>query len=383
MNSRERFLAAMRFQPLDRLPNWEMGYWAGTVERWYNEGLPRHPEAPTGLVTGAGIKGEGFPWRAPEVHDVSVRAHLGFDPGIEKVAGEWGVFPFFETRVLREDEETITQQDVDGTVVQLRKDNTSLPHVIDWPVVDRATWEAFKRERLQADAPGRFPANWPQLLDHYRRRDFPLVLGGPFLGVFSALRTLFGFEQLMYAFFDQPDLIDDVLEHLTTLWLSLFEEALAQTDVDYVYYWEDMSYKRGPMVSPKVFARFLAPRYRRINQFFRARGIDIILVDTDGDVWELIDWFQEVGISGLYPFEVRAGMDVAAVRQAHPRLQMLGGINKTALAAGPEAIDRELARIAPVIRSGGYIPGCDHYVSPDVPWAHFVYYREQLARLLG
>jgi len=382
MNPRERFLATMRFQPVDRLPDYEMGYWAGTIDRWYQEGLPRHPDAPKGLVDGAGVKGEGFPWRAPEIRDLSVHTHLGFDAGIEKVAGEWGVYPYYAPEVLAEDDETVTRRDVDGTVIHVRKDNTSLPHVVDWPVKDRATWEAFKRERLRADTPGRFPGDWPQLLEHYRQRDFPLVLGGPFLGVFSALRTLFGFEHLMYLFFDAPELIDDVLDHLAGLWLALFEEVLAQTDIDYVYYWEDMSYKRGPMVSPKVFQRFLAPRYRRINQFFEGRGIDLIFCDTDGDVWQLIDWFAEVGINGLYPFEVRAGMDVAAVRQAHPQLRMLGGIDKTALAAGRAAIDRELARIEPVMRSGGYVPGCDHYVSPDVPWDHFVYYRRRLAEKL-
>ena len=381
MNTRERFMATMRFQPVDRLPKWEMGYWAGTVERWHSEGLPRHPDAPRGLVAGAGVKGEGFPWRQPEIRDLSVRSFFEFDPGIEKVAGEWGVFPYFQRQTLAEDEETITQRDVDGTTAQVRKDNTSLPHVIDWPVKGRTSWQALKRECLQPDTPGRFPSDWPRLLRHYQQRNFPLVLGGPFLGVFSALRTLFGFEQLMYAFYDQPDLIDDILSHLTDLWLALFEEVLAQTDVDYAYYWEDMSYKSGPMVSPRIFRRFLAPAYRRINDFFGGHGIDTILVDTDGDVWELIPLFLEVGVTGLYPFEVRAGMDVAQVRKAYPRLQMLGGIDKTAIAAGPEAIDREMERIAPVVRSGGYIPGCDHYVSPDVPWEHFCYYRDKLTEI--
>ncbi len=75
-------------------------------------------------------------------------------------------------------------------------------------------------------------------------------------------------------------------------------------------------------------------------------------------------------------------MDVAAVRARYPRLQMLGGIDKTALAEGPAAIDREIARVAPVVRSGGYVPGVDHYVPPEVPWGHFAYYRQRLAEIL-
>lgn len=382
MNSRERFLACMRCESVDRAPNWEMGYWGGTLERWYREGLPRHPEAPTGLLQGQELKGEGFPWRRREPRDHSVHSHFGLDKGIEKIDGEWGIWPPFEPLVLWEDEERIQRRDKDGTVVLVRKDSASLPHVLDWPVKDRASWEELKEERLRIDIAGRLSPDWPEQVKEYKDRDWPLVIGGPFLGAFSSLRTLFGFERIMYTFFDDPQLIRDVLSHLTELWLGLFEEVLSQTDVDYAYFWEDMSYKSGSMVSPRIFREFLTPVYRRINGFFRQHGIDIVLLDTDGNVWGLIPLFLEGGVTGLYPFEVNAGMDVAEVRAKYPRLQMMGGIDKTALARGPEAIEAELARIAPVIKTGGYIPGVDHYVPPDVPWEHFAYYRRQLEKLL-
>ncbi len=382
MNSRERFLATMRFQPSDRAPNWEMGYWAGTLDRWYAEGLPRHPLCPKGLVPGDGVKGEGFPWRRSEPRDYSVSAHLGLDKGLEKIDGEWGIWPPFPSDVLAQDAETITRRAADGTIVQVRKDSVSLPHVLDWPVKDRPTWEALKAERLRIDITGRLPAAWQEHVASYKGRDWPLGIGGPFLGLFSSLRTLFGFERLMYTFFDEPQLVRDVLAHLTELWLALFEEVLGQTDVDYAYFWEDMSYKSGSMVSPRIFRQFLTPVYQRITAFFRHHGIDIILLDTDGNVWDLIPLFLEGGVTGLYPFEVRAGMNVAEVRARYSRLQMMGGIDKNALVEGREAIDRELARVAPVVKAGGYIPGCDHYVPPDVPWEHFLYYRRHLARML-
>ncbi|MBN1399685.1 MAG: hypothetical protein JXA74_02545 [Anaerolineae bacterium] len=382
MNSRERFLATMRFEPVDRAPNWEMGYWSGTLDRFYDEGLPRHPQAPEGLVPGAGVKGEGFPWRRDEPNDWSVHAHFGLDRGIEKIAGNWGVCPEFPVEVLEEDETNVTRREPDGTVVQVRKDSASLPHVLAWPVTDRASWEQLKAERLPISIEGRLPPDWEAHVADYRARDWPLVIGGPFLGVFSSLRTLFGFERMMLTFFDDPQLIHDVLGHLTEMWLAIFEEVLAQTDVDFAYIWEDMSFKGGSMVSPRIFREFLMPAYQRITGFFNAHGLDIITLDTDGNVWGLIPLFLEAGVTGLYPFEVRAGMDVAAVRQAYPRLQMLGGIDKTALERGPKAVDAELARIAPVIRSGGYVPGIDHYVHPGATWETFRYYRERLAELL-
>lgn len=172
------------------------------------------------------------------------------------------------------------------------------------------------------------------------------------------------------------------MNHLAALWLGLFEEVLAETDVDFAYYWEDMAYKGGAMVSPAIFREFLTPIYKRINGFFRAHKIDVVLLDSDGDVWGLIPLWLETGVTGVYPFEVRAGMDVVEVRTKYPQLQMLGGIDKTAFPLGIEAIDREIARIAPVVKTGRYVPCADHYVPPDVPWAHFEYYRRALRRVL-
>lgn len=383
MNSRERFLACMRFQPVDRVPNWEMGYWAGVLEQWYQEGsLPRHPNAPKGLVAGAGVKGEGFPWRRGEPRDWSVHAHFGLDKGIEKIDGEWGVWPHFEYKVLWEDEENLKYQEKDGTIVLWRKDQSTLPHPVDWPVKDRASWEKLKDERLRIDTAGRLSDDWPKQVAGYKKRDFPLVIGGPPLGVFSILRSLFGFENIMYQFYDDPQLVRDVLSHFSELWLALFEHVLADTDVDYAYFWEDMAYKAGPMVSPRIFREFLMPVYERMNGFFREHGLDITLLDTDGDVWELIPLLWEGGVTGLYPYEVRAGMDIVEVRAKYPRALIIGGIDKNALLEGPEAIDKELERIAPVIKTGGYIPGIDHYVQLNVPWEHFTYYRQRLVEIL-
>ena len=32
----------------------------------------------------------------------------------------------------------------------------------------------------------------------------------------------------------------------------------------------------------------------------------------------------------------------------------------------------------PLMREGGYIPGCDHAMPPDIPWENYLYYRQLL-----
>lgn len=57
MNSRERFLACMNFEKVDRAPRWEIGYWGGTIRRWYQEGLPKKWGLPESVAWGDPVIG--------------------------------------------------------------------------------------------------------------------------------------------------------------------------------------------------------------------------------------------------------------------------------------------------------------------------------------
>ena len=112
---------------------------------------------------------------------------------------------------------------------------------------------------------------------------------------------------------------------------------------------------------------------------FRDFGVRVIFVDTDGDCTSLIPLFLEGGVTGIYPFEPQAGMDIVKVRKQYPKLCMMGGLDKTSIAKGKGAIDRELERKLPfMLRYGGYVPCADHLIPPDVPWENFVYYRKRI-----
>ena len=68
-------------------------------------------------------------------------------------------------------------------------------------------------------------------------------------------------------------------------------------------------------------------------------------------------------------------MDVRRVRKDFPRLGMIGGLDKRALAQGKEAIDAELeAKVEEVWKTGGYLPALDHLIPPDVSYDNFKYY---------
>jgi uroporphyrinogen decarboxylase len=69
---------------------------------------------------------------------------------------------------------------------------------------------------------------------------------------------------------------------------------------------------------------------------------------------------------------------VAVRRKYGKNLTIIGGIDKRALSKGKEDIDRELARVRPLLEEGGYFPTIDHYVPPDVSLENYLYYKINL-----
>jgi uroporphyrinogen decarboxylase len=137
-------------------------------------------------------------------------------------------------------------------------------------------------------------------------------------------------------------------------------------------------------MGPKLFAEFLLPHYRRYVGSLKGHGVRLVLVDTDGDHNVLIPVFLEAGVDGFCPLERAAGMDPVRTRREYGRsVCMMGGVDKREIARGPAATEAELARLAPVVESGGYIPTIDHSIPPDVSYADFQYYLEAKRRILG
>jgi hypothetical protein len=72
-------------------------------------------------------------------------------------------------------------------------------------------------------------------------------------------------------------------------------------------------------------------------------------------------------------------MNYPALRREFGRdLKLIGGIDLDALRDGKDAIQRVMDEIAPLVADGGFIPLADGRVRPDVPYENYVYYRELL-----
>ena len=358
MNSLERFRATMECQPRDRAPLKEFPWptWPETAQRWASEG--------------------------------------GYDPitsdfGCDKWVVEYAWFmptPPFPRAILDEDERHITYVDPQGIVVREMKHNplSSMPQFLRYPVESSDDFRRFWRERMRADLDERIGRDWRPRIRQHRSRDYPLVvIADRWGGLFGALRNLVGVERLCELFYDDPRLVEEMMDADAEFLIAMLEQLLQETDIDVFGFWEDMAYRTSTLISPKMARRFMLPRYRRVIEFGRSRGVRYFGLDSDGQIDPLIPVWVDAGIDILYPFEVQAGMDVLAVRKKYGRsLRIWGGVDKRARAQDRAAIDAELRRVAPLIEDGGYTPMLDHSATPNIPYDNYCYFLDQLKRYL-
>jgi uroporphyrinogen decarboxylase len=376
MTPRQRYVETILFGKPDLIPLQPGAGRKSTRERWHKEGLPAEITLPEAINEHAyRLSGGKLPW--PKSGEDFQIVHR--------------MIPEFEEKVIEKKGDTQVVQDWKGNVCEIGAEFgvEYLRHAIDFvtrrwikcPVENRKDWEDMKR-RYDPDDPSRLPKGAAALGKRLKGRDWPIGINVH--GPFWQLREWMGFEQLCTAFYDEPELVADMLQFWQDFVARLLENALKHVDYDWVHFSEDMAYKQFSMISPKMVRQHLLPSYHRWGEILRRHKVPIYDIDSDGFIGELIPIWIEAGVNVCDPMEVAALNDINAFRrQFGHKMAYRGGVDKRAMAKGGDAIVQEFARIRPVVRDGGFIPGCDHGVPSDVSWPDYVRYVGLLARETG
>jgi uroporphyrinogen decarboxylase len=122
---------------------------------------------------------------------------------------------------------------------------------------------------------------------------------------------------------------------------------------------------------------FLLPRYRRLYEFFRSRGVEVVDMDSDGYNGQILEVMYPDGLNSISPMEIAAGNDPAEFLRLYPGLRLTGGIDKREMRFSREQLRAEVAlRYATAREYGRYVPSVDHGVPPDIPLRNFLYFVE-------
>lgn len=375
LTPRARFLETMHFGTPDRTPLEPGGPRESTLAAWHTQGLP-----------------EDVPWYAALMAEVGIEPQPTLprvDPGVSFI-----MIPIFEEKVLDHRDGHYIVQDWMGAITEISDtyDYTYIRRAKDFvtrkwhsfPVKTRDDWEQKLRWRYDPRDPRRFPDDFEARCEALRQRDY--VVSVAFSGAFWQLREWCGMEGLCILMAEQPAFVEEMEAFWTDFMLQTLEPLLRLAPPDHVVINEDMAYKMHSMISPKMVRRFLMPAWKQwIAAIKAASPQTVVEMDSDGYNAELLPLWIEAGFDSVSPMEVAAGNDIVAYRRQYGKqVAFRGGIDKRALAKGGDVMRAELERVVPpLLELGGYIPGCDHGVPPDISWPNFIEYTRLLAQMTG
>lgn len=369
MTSRERFLKTLKFENVDRVINLESCLWWQTKKRWETEEflnpkvLNSTYRLPMLWQGNKYFKLDGILWTEDFIINLP--------------------YPWQDDKILWEDDKSFIYIDNIGRKRKATKvgliegQHISMDQYLEFPVKDESSFKIMKK-KYTGNFKERYPRNIDVLKKYSEINYKPIILGDltrGYFGYYSMLRNWMGTEGLSYLFYDNPALIHEACEFLTDYIINLSSEIVSQIKFDLCMLHEDFAMKTGPLFSPDIFKKFMYKGYKKVIEFLKSNGVKLVAIDSDGNFEPLIPLCLDIGIDGWSPMEVAAGMDPVLIRKKYGKsFFMIGGVDKREIAKGPEYINREIKKLIPVIKDGGFIPTIDHAIPPDISLANFKYY---------
>jgi len=144
-------------------------------------------------------------------------------------------------------------------------------------------------------------------------------------------------------------------------------------NVDIVKIGDDLGTQESLLVSPAMYREMLGPVHAEFIRFIKGRTDAKLLFHTDGDVFDLIPDFIEMGVDILNPIQTSAGRmsDLERLKSEYGgAITFCGGIDTHHVLphGSPDEVRAEVKRVIGVLgRNGGYMVGSVHTVMNDVP----------------
>lgn len=380
MTSRQRYVAYMKGRQVDRMPRLFGWPRASTFAAWRKQGLSQEQQASFGqfirsdATTGIGKLNFGPVPKFPvQILEVKGGKAVWIDEwGVKRIDAIRQATPGFATRAYLE----FPVKTMDDFEALKHRYNPASPERFE-PIPDENQVVTLNPDWYRVGQGG---TSWRQMKDMCNNGQALVCVAIPCL--YWTLRDWCGFEGLSMMLCDQPALVRAMMEFWTDFLIRMLDEPLSHIKVDKVTLNEDMAYKTAAMLSPAMMKEFMLPHYRRIYTFLKSKGVDVVLMDSDGHNSQILDVFYPAAIDGIEPMEIAACNDPADYLAGHRGIAIEGGIDKRELRFDTVRARQEIVRRCRTARQyGRYIPAVDHGVPPDVPVRTYLYMVELLKGL--
>ncbi|MFI4913357.1 MAG: uroporphyrinogen decarboxylase family protein [Sedimentisphaeraceae bacterium JB056] len=192
------------------------------------------------------------------------------------------------------------------------------------------------------------------------------ILGGEWSPFWHDAIDLFGMEDLYIKMYNQPEVVDAVLEHIVDYYFEVSKNIFdaAGDSIDIFFIGNDFGSQTGPLMSPGMFQRFIVPHLRRLCNLGHSYNIKTQM-HCCGGIYELIPSMIAAGVDALHAVQSSCrGMDLGTLKQEFgSRIVFNGAIDShhTLIDKEPAGVKEDTCRVLEIMMGGGgYIAGASH-----------------------
>lgn len=280
--------------------------------------------------------------------------------------------------LIEDTNEYSIHKDQFGRKMKLIKSSATLPLPLDYPVKDMDSWLkikdwfTFKESRI----------DWDKVEYAKKRQAEGALVCAHIPGGFDLPRQLMGEEGVCICYYDNPELMQDIMATIKDCAVKVFERICDKLVIDNVCVHEDMAGKSGPLIGPNLVDKFISPYYQAVWDIAKSHGAKLFSQDSDGNIIPVIDSFIKCGVNVMYPAEPGAGMDIVQLNKKYgQKLAFKGGIDKYALRGTKEDIRKELEYKLQLKKGVAF--GLDHRIPNGVTIENYRYYINTAKEILG
>lgn len=322
-------------------------------------------------------------WRAQGASEKEIgMTAFGWDYALlTHLAGHTGAVTGITPHVLEDTPDITVSIDAMGRKTKLFKQSATIPLPLSHPVqtmddwLKIKHWYSFSEDRVNRERLREQKKLWD--------KGYLTLIGIP--GGFDEPRQLLGEAELCIAYYEEPEMIEDMLATMADTAVKVIERVGEIVPIDILTIHEDMAGKSGPLAGPKQVTEFLKPYYRKVWDCAKAFGAKLFSQDSDGNMEGVLDAFIDCGVNCFYPCEPAAGMDIVKLREKYgTKFCIKGGIDKHVLRQDFAAIRAELEyKTSDILRGGGTVFALDHRIPNGVPIENYRYYVRTGREILG
>ena len=184
-----------------------------------------------------------------------------------------------------------------------------------------------------------------------------------------------GMDKFLMNLVRHPDFAQELLKKNNQLCMQNMSNFLDQCGdlIDIIKIGDDLGTQKSLMISPKMYRSMLKPLHAEMISLIRSKTKAKVFFHTDGDVFDLIEDFIEIGVDILNPIQTSAGKmsDLEALKSEFGgRIVFCGAIDTQHILphGTPEEVRQEVKRVISILgRDGGYMLAPVHTVMNEVP----------------